>query len=293
MLVHQEKSTNDFDGDSFNTYLFVPENSAQLDQFVHLRQRRGGKAVPFSETGVVITEKMSERAHLDIGDSVTLKNTDGDSGTFTVAGIVENYVENYVYLSADTYRAGFGTAPQFTTLIAHAADDSAEGRSALSAELLGQNGVSGVSMVSDLKDSFSNMMEKIDTIVVVLIVSAGLLAFVVLYNLTNINIAERVKEIATLKVLGFFDKEVSAYVYRENVMLSIMGTAVGLVMGVFLHMFVIYSVEVDAVMFGRTIKPLSYLVSAVLTMVFSTLVNLVMNRKLKKISMVESMKAPE
>ena len=148
-------------------------------------------------------------------------------------------------------------------------------------------------MVSDLKDSFSNMMEKIDTIVVVLIVSAGLLAFVVLYNLTNINIAERVKEIATLKVLGFFDKEVSAYVYRENVMLSIMGTAVGLVMGVFLHMFVIYSVEVDAVMFGRTIKPLSYLVSAVLTMVFSTLVNLVMNRKLKKISMVESMKAPE
>ena len=130
-------------------------------------------------------------------------------------------------LSADTYRAGFGTAPQFTTLIAHAADDSAEGRSALSAELLGQDGVSGVSMVSDLKDSFSNMMEKIDTIVVVLIVSAGLLAFVVLYNLTNINIAERVKEIATLKVLGFFDKEVSAYVYRENVMLSIMGTAVG------------------------------------------------------------------
>ena len=109
----------------------------------------------------------------------------------------------------------------------------------------------------------------------------------------SINIAERVKEIATLKVLGFFDKEVSAYVYRENVMLSIMGTAVGLVMGVFLHMFVIYSVEVDAVMFGRTIKPLSYLVSAVLTMVFSTLVNLVMNRKLKKISMVESMKAPE
>ena len=150
-----------------------------------------------------------------------------------------------------------------------------------------------VSFTEDLKETFSNMLEKIDTIVVVLIVSAGVLAFVVLYNLTNINITERVKEIATIKVLGFYDKEVSAYVYRESIALSIIGTLVGLVLGIFLHMFVIRTAEVDAVMFGRTIKTMSYVYSALLTMVFSCLVNLVMHRKLRSISMVESMKAPE
>ena len=137
------------------------------------------------------------------------------------------------------------------------------------------------------------MMQKIDTIVVVIIICAGMLAFVVLYNLTNINITEREKEIATIKVLGFFDREVDAYVYRESIALSIIGTLVGLVLGVYLHMFVIYTVEVDAVMFGRTIQPLSYLWSALLTLFFSLLVNLVMHRKLKRISMVESLKAPE
>ena len=126
------------------------------------------------------------------------------------------------------------------------------------------------------------MLQKIDIIVVVLIVAAGLLAYVVLYNLTNINIAERVKEIATIKVLGFYDKEVYAYVYRENIVLSLIGTLTGLVLGIFLHMFVIYTVEVDATMFGRSI-----------TILFSLLVNLAMRRKLRNISMVESMKAPE
>ena len=121
----------------------------------------------------------------------------------------------------------------------------------------------------------------------------GLLAFVVLYNLTNINITERSKEIATIKVLGFFEREVSAYVYRESIVLSLIGTACGLILGIFLHMFVIYNVEVDAVMFGHTIKPLSYLFAAALTMLFSALVNIVMKKKLRNISMVESMKAPE
>ena len=153
--------------------------------------------------------------------------------------------------------------------------------------------MAGVSQINDLKNTFSGMMQKIDIIVVVLIVSAGVLAFVVLYNLTNINITERTKEIATIKVLGFYDSEVSAYVYRESVALSVIGTLVGLVLGIFLHMFVIHSVEVDAVMFGRTIKPMSYVFSALLTLVFSALVNLVMHRKLRHISMVESMKAPE
>ena len=292
-LVHQEQSENEFGDITFETYLFVPQESSRIGSFVDLHERVSGDAVPFSETGVVITEKMSERANLSVGDTVNLENKDGRTGTFRVDGIVENYVENYVYMSAETYESGFGEAPEFDLVLGHAADDSADGRAALNSVLLKTEGVAGVNQISDLKNTFSGMMQKIDIIVVVLIVSAGVLAFVVLYNLTNINITERTKEIATIKVLGFYDSEVSAYVYRESVALSIIGTLAGLVLGIFLHMFVIHSVEVDAVMFGRTIKPLSYVFSALLTLLFSALVNLVMHRKLRHISMVESMKAPE
>ena len=294
MPVRQEQSDNIAeDGTTFTTYLFVPMDEAMFTRFVTLAERTSGDAVAFSQTGVVITEKMSERMGVDVGDEVTLQNADGDEGTFRVDGVAENYVENYVYLSAETYEAGFGTQPEANLVVLHAADASDEGRDALGSALLSADGASGVSFIADLKGSFSDMMSRIDIIVVVLILSAGALAFIVLYNLTNINITERVKEIATIKVLGFFDREVSAYVYRESIALSVIGTLVGLVLGVFLHMFVIHSVEVDAVMFGRTIKPLSYVASAVLTMVFSILVNLVMHRKLRRISMVESMKAPE
>ncbi len=293
LVVHQEQSDNEFDGETFTTYLFVPQDETRFDQFVTLEERTTGEYVAFSQDGIVITEKMSERAHLAVGDSVTLTNADGKEGTFRVDGIAENYVENYVYLSPDTYQAAFGSIPEPNLAVLHSADPSPEGRDRLGEVILAADGVSGISFISDLKDSFSNMMQKIDIIVVVLIVSAGLLAFVVLYNLTNINITERTKEIATIKVLGFYDKEVSAYVYRESIALSVIGTLAGLVLGILLHMFVIHSVEVDAVMFGRTIKPLSYVVSALLTMAFSLLVNLVMYHKLRRISMVESMKAPE
>ena len=146
---------------------------------------------------------------------------------------------------------------------------------------------------TDLSSSFADVISNIDYIVIVLIISAGLLAFVVLYNLTNINITERQKEIATIKVLGFYNREVSAYVYRETLLLSLIGTAAGLVFGIFLHAFVVKTAEVDMVMFGRTIKWTSYIFAAVLTMLFSALVNLVMYRKLKAVDMVESMKAGE
>ena len=150
-----------------------------------------------------------------------------------------------------------------------------------------------VSYTHLIKDFFQNTIKSIDFIVIVLIVSAGLLAFVVLYNLTNINITERQKEIATIKVLGFYDKEVSAYIYRETGILTLIGTAIGLIFGIFLHAFVVKTAEVDMVMFGREIKWLSYVFSALLTIFFSIIVNLVMYRKLKKISMVESMKSTE
>ena len=166
-------------------------------------------------------------------------------------------------------------------------------RDELAIKLLKDKEINAVNFTDVIKNQFSDLLSKIDYIVIVLIVSAGLLAFIVLYNLTNINITERQKEIATIKVLGFYDKEVSAYVYRETIILSLIGTLLGLVFGIFLHAFVVKVAEVDATMFGRDIYPLSYVFSAFLTMLFSILVNIVMNKKLRKIDMVESMKANE
>lgn len=292
LTVHQEQSSNRYKDMTFNTHIFVPQDSADFAQFICLRDRKTGEPVAFSETDVVITEKMSERTGYGVGDTFLLENNDGDKGEFTIAGVAENYVENYVYMSAETYARAYGEAPGFASVVARVGTEK-EHRDELSTALLALDGVSGVSFTDDLKESFSSMMQKIDTIVVVLILSAAALAFVVLYNLTNINITEREKEIATIKVLGFFDREVSAYVYRESLMLSLIGTMVGLVLGIFLHAFVIQNVEVDAVMFGRDIRTISFVYSAALTMLFSVIVNLVMYGKLRRISMVESMKAPE
>ena len=154
-----------------------------------------------------------------------------------------------------------------------------------------QPDISTVQFLDNISQQFAKTIQSLDYVILVLIICAGLLAFVVLYNLTNINITERQRELATIKVLGFYDREVSAYVYRETTLLTILGVAVGLVFGVFLHLFVIQTVEVDMVMFGRTVHFMSYIYSILLTILFSILVNLVMSRKLKKISMVESLKS--
>ncbi len=293
LAIHQEKSKNTYDGMDFNTYIFVPENDAQFSQFVTLRHRIGHEGVPFTSFGVVITEKMSERTGYGVGDAIELKDTKGNTGVFTITGVAENYIENYVYMNADLYEEQFGGKPEFSTLLMNLTENTKENRDSLAKKLLGIKEVTGVSFVADFKESFSNMMTKIDMIVVVLIISAGALAFIVLYNLINININERSKEIATIKVLGFYDSEVYKYVYRETIMLSLIGTLAGLVLGIFMHKFIIFNVELDAMMFGRTIKWYSYVFSAALTMIFSVIVELVMRRKLRSISMVESMKAPE
>ena len=158
-------------------------------------------------------------------------------------------------------------------------------------QLLDQDGISTVSFTEEISSKFDDMIQSLNNITIVLIVCAGMLAFIVLYNLTNINVMERQREIATIKVLGFFDKEVNAYIYRETALLTLIGCALGLGLGVILTQFVIQTVEVDMVMFGRTIEPMSFLWSILFTLVFSVIVNLVMNRKLKKIDMVESLKS--
>ena len=278
-----------------NVYITVPSDTGALNDYFTFRQRTTGEAVPFEEGSVIITEKLAERQDVGVGDTITVENADGKEAAFTITGVCENYVYHYLYMSADVYREAFGEGPEVNLLYCSLADgvDTPEAEDELSTALLKCRDVAGAQFTHEITASFSQSLGSINYIVVVLIIAAGALAFVVLYNLTNINITERSKELATIKVLGFYDNEVGAYIYRETSILALIGTACGLLFGIALHTFVIRTAEVDMVMFGRSIYPMSFVWSALLTILFSVLVNLVMYRKLKNISMVESMKAPE
>ena len=295
LSVHQEMAdvTSESGDTQSSVYLYVPESSQRLPDFIKFRDRKSGASIPFTEDSVLVSEKMAESLHIKNGSTITIQNADGVKAECKVGGIVENYVYAYVYMSPDLYRSSYHAEPDFTQVIAKVPDTSKENREEIASTLLTSDDISAAQFTNDLSESFSDVIKNMDYIVIVLIVSAGLLAFIVLYNLTNINITERQKEIATIKVLGFYDKEVSAYIFRETAILTLIGAAVGLVLGIALHAFVVKTAEIDMVMFGRNISVLSYFLSALLTIVFSLLVNLVMYRKLKKISMVESMKAGE
>ncbi len=277
-----------------NVTITVPSDVSAMSEYFNFRHRSDRSPVSFEESSVIITEKLAERHHLKPGDVITVRNQDEKEASFTVTDICENYAMHYLYISPSAYRRAFGTEAENNMVLCKLPEGFAsEEESVLSTKLMDCRDVSAAMFTTEISDSFANSIKGINSIIIVIIVSAGALAFVVLYNLTNINISERVKEIATLKVLGFYDVEVSAYIYRESVVLTLIGTAAGLGLGVALHQFVIRTAELDMVMFGRTVFPLSFLWSALLTICFSVMVNLVMNRRLKKISMVESMKAPE
>ena len=276
-------------------YISVPTDVEAMQDYFTFRQRVGGQPVEFGPGAVVVTEKLAERHHLQVGQAITVENDEGKQASFTITGICENYVQHYVYMTAETFEAAFGAAPAPNLLLCKLPQglDTPQQEDALASALLKCRDVGGAQFTHELTASFSQSLGSINYIVVVLIVAAGALAFVVLYNLTNINITERSKELATIKVLGFYDGEVGAYIYRETAVLTLIGTVCGLAFGVLLHTFVIRTAEVDMVMFGRSIYPLSFVWSALLTVLFSLIVNGVMYRKLKNISMVESMKAPE
>ncbi|MGN0983536.1 MAG: FtsX-like permease family protein, partial [Gemmiger sp.] len=273
-------------GKSVDCYLTIPRDTTAFADFADLHERVSGKPVPLGEQGVVLTEKFASIMGVKAGDTVTLENADGIRAVFSVTGVCEHYVYNYVYMSAATYREGFGTEPSWNCILTRLPENSQPVRDAVSARLLAMDAVQGISFTVDQMTTVLNMLGSIDSVVALIIACAAALAFVVLYNLSNINIAERVKEIATIKVLGFYDREVDSYVNRESVALTLIGALVGLVLGIWLHRFIIVTVEVDAVMFGRDIAPRSFLYALALTLLFGTVVNLVMGRRLRRISMV-------
>ena len=207
---------------------------------------------------------------------------------------MENYTFHYVYMSPAMYQSIFGEAPAYSYVVATLGNDvSAAQKDSLATDLMKVTGIDAVAYTTATIDTFETTIDSLNLVVVVFIVAAGALAFVVLYNLANLNLNERVREVATIKVLGFRDKEVSAYIVRENIILTIIGVILGLVLGIFLHRFVISAISVDVVMFGKTVAPLSYLYAALLSFVFAALVNLIVHKKLRKVNMVESLKAVE
>lgn len=273
--------------------LFIPQSIDSLSHYVELRNRISGEELKLTGEGAVISEKLAKLYGLAPGDSLNLVDNKNETFEVQITGITENYVLHYVYMTPEYYSSLFGKEPVYnTSLMNYNLPDSAwEDR--FGEKLTANERVAAISFSSSVGTAFDETMESMDVVTLVLIVSAAALAFVVLYNLTNINVSERIRELSTIKVLGFYDKEVTMYIYRENILLTLLGIAAGSGLGIVLHSFVLQTAELDATMFAPIIKWPSYLYAALLTMVFSGIVMAFMHIKLKRIHMIEALKSVE
>lgn len=278
-------------GDNAEATLIAPETAEELNDFFGFRERLSGKPVFFGRGSAVITEKLSEELGIKIGDTVIFENSDEEKGEVVVTGITENYLGSYLYIDRAVYEEAFKKTQKNDLVLAKTAFNTEQEKDDLAEMLLSTEGVMNTQFISQTKSTFEKLLRNIEYIIVVIIAASGMLAFIVLYNLTNININERKKELATLKVLGFYNEEVNMYIFREIGILTMIGIMVGLILGKLLHVFIITVIEDPDMMFGREIFRQSYLMAAAITIAFSLLVNLVMTRKLRGIKMVDSMKA--
>lgn len=277
-----------------STYLFIPSDADELDEFVSLQNRISGQKYTLDDEGVIISEKLAALLDVSEGDDIYLEVSSLNYKPVKVMHIAENYYYHYVYMTPECYQSLFGKDIEYDEIFVvnkDAEDISYEND--FSAKYLDNNAVSGITFTRTISDRIESMITSMNIVTYVLVVSAGLLAFIVLYNLNNINISERQRELATLKVLGFYDGEISMYVFRENIMLTVLGTIFGIFFGIWLHRFVILTAELDIMMFGRQIYTKSYIYSILLTIGFSIIVNIVMHWKMKKIDMIESLKSVE
>lgn len=276
-------------------YMIVPEEVDQIGKYIRLHNEKGEK-VPFPKEGeVVLTGKLADTIGVKAGDSVTMMDEERQSFTVTVSGICENFIYNYAYLHPDTCKK-LWKEPEYKSAYIKLEDTEGvssayEKQHQLSAALLNMEQVSNVTLNQDVRDRFESMMGSLNYIVMVIILCATALAFIVLYNLTNINITERVREIATIKVLGFTRKETATYVFRDNLILTALGAVIGLFLGKIFHAFMMSCIRLEIVAFDVRINSVSYLYSFLLTFVFAWFVNLVMTGKIKRISMTESLKS--
>ena len=277
---------------SCNVTVFVPDSLDNYNSVYNLIDYQTEEAISISNEGIIITDKAAETLGVTVGDEITFIDGDDVQYQFKIENIAKNHVGHYVYMSKEIYENNF--KPYKTDIVyLNTKNISDEAQNEILKNILNMDGVASVSSINALMQSVSDMLNTMNYVVLVLIVASAMLDFVVLYNLANINIAERQREIATLKVLGFHDNEVDNYINKENIIFTILGIALGLILGTFLTSAIIGSIEIDVLKFIRNIKPISYVYSAIITLLFSFIVNFIIHFVLKKIDMIESLKSVE
>lgn len=281
------------ESDDYSTEITVVSNEQDYKDFVTFRSRKDKSELELTDSGVIITEKLAKDLSVKAGDTILIQDDNNKQVSVNVTGVMEMYINNYIFMTSDYFNQVFGYTPDNNRILGKLTGDDETVQAAIGDRYLTDSSVKSLTFVKANISRFENMIQSLDLVTWVLIISAGMLAFVVLYNLTNVNISERIREIATIKVLGFYDTEVGEYVYRENIILTLIGGVFGLLLGVALHSYIMTTIELDGVMFGTKINISSFLISYGITILFSLLINLIMYPSLKKIPMVESLKSVE
>lgn len=276
-----------------DVFLNVPADVEKFPEFVIHRDRVTKEVFTLDDEGVILTEKMAKELETGVGDTIFIKDDVKGEIEVTISAICENYMQHYLYMTPSLYEEVYGKVPDYNSIYFIMKEENEKVLEDVGEAVLKEKGALSASYTKDIEAQLNDMLVSLNIVMVVLVISAGMLAFVVLYNLNNINITERKRELATLKVLGFYPGEVAQYVYRENIILTVLGALAGIVLGKFLHQFVIVTVEIDSAMFGRNIDFSSFVYGFLITIGFSAFVNGVMYFKLKKIDMVESLKSVE
>ena len=272
--------------------IIIPKNKEEIDKAINLNDRKTKEKVNLKDNEIVITDKVADLLKVNIGDTIKLEDSDEKEIEFKISDIVENYIEHYVYMSKDLYEQSYG---EYKTNVLYTINNNVEEETEdiLVKEIIDKNGVSSVTTTSSIVKMIGDMLDSLNYVVIILIISAGILAFVVLYNLSNVNISERIRELATIKVLGFYDREVYNYISRETVILTTIGIVLGVIGGYFLNAFILKTCEISAFRFAKVVEPMSYIYSVLLTILFTIIVNIATYFSLKKIDMIENLKSVE
>ncbi len=285
ILVNQNAYKFSFDGKREDVYLVVPSETSFFSNYVSMKDIKTKKNVTIKDNGVVITRQMADLLKVKAKDTISIRNSDNELYYLYVTDVVENYVSHYIYMSKTYYEEVFNKPIEYNSIIANGE---------LNNKIqISDYGFITVTYTKEIINQFDSLVQSLNQIIIMIIVFACFLAFIVLYNLTIINVSERKREIATLKVLGFFDKEVYKFIYKETLILTIIGTSFGLIFGVYLHDFVMKTAETDNIVFLRHIKDTSFLLSGIITLIFSLIVQLIINKSIKKINMIDSLKSVE
>ncbi|EPD10492.1 Putative efflux ABC transporter, permease protein, partial [Lacticaseibacillus paracasei subsp. paracasei Lpp48] len=273
--------------------LFAPANGNDLEPYVSLRSTASNRKLTLPRHGIVITSKLAKALNVTTGDTLKVATTNGQSKRFTIKGIAKNYVGHFGYLSNPAYQQLAGNSAKPNTLLVRLQPQSSKQNDRLAKQLLNHHAIVGISFTTTAKKTLSNMSGMLDPIVLIFILLSAVLSFVVLYNLNNINVSERIRELSTIKVLGFFDREVTMYISRESIVLTVIGIVFGYLLGNLLTAYILYQAETEAVVFPLTISIVGYLTATLLMLAFTGVVTWLTHRRLQRVDMVEALKSNE